>query len=278
MNALLEHGKAIAEKTSKDQVTVYAAQASFFIVIAVMPFLMLLMTLIQLIPALNKSDLLMVVEAVVPEAFVSIVENFINDLYVNSTSTVISITAITSLWSAALGMIGIERGLNRVYELPQIRGYLIHRLVCVVYTVIFITACAFTLILLVLGSSLERIINQWFPALAVLLEGIFSTRSIMALIVLAFIFAGTYTILPVHKRHFIDQVPGAIFSSVGWMICSVIISFYFLNFKRYSYTYGSMTALVVLMLWLYFCICILLIGAEINYHIEQCRAQKEKDA
>ena len=67
MISLLVQGKRIFDKYKKDEVTVYAAQASFFIVISFFPFIMLLLTLIQFIPAVNKSDLLELLVSIMPD-------------------------------------------------------------------------------------------------------------------------------------------------------------------------------------------------------------------
>ena len=61
-----------------------------------------------------------------------------------------------------------------------------------------------------------------------------------------------------------QQLPGAIFAAVCWLLFSFGFSLYFSNFSNFSYMYGSLAAIVLLMFWLYFCICILFIGAEIN--------------
>ncbi len=130
MISLLIQGKRIFDKYKKDEVTVYAAQASFFIVISFFPFIMLLLTLIQFIPAVNKSDLLGLLVSIMPDMLDALVVGIVDELYMKSPGTVLSISAIVAIWSASRGMLGIERGLNRVYESPQPRGYIMRRLIC----------------------------------------------------------------------------------------------------------------------------------------------------
>lgn len=269
MISMIVHGKEIFDKYKRDEVTVYAAQASFFIVISFFPFIMLLLTLIQLIPGINKSDLLTVLVSIMPDMLHSLVVSIVDDLYTKSPGTVVSITAIAAVWSASRGMMGIERGLNRVYESPRKKGYVIHRLICSGYTVFFIVACIASLLLLVLGGSLQRFVNRWFPMISQAVTFFLNLRSLAALWLLILIFAGLYTIVPVRRHTMRSQLPGALFSTAGWIIFSALFSIYFNNFSNYSYMYGSLTAVVVLMLWLYICICILLIGAEINYFLER---------
>lgn len=269
MIAWVIQGKRIFDKYSKDEVTVYAAQASFFLVISFFPFIMLLLTLIQLVPNVNKSDLLTLLIDIMPDTFHSFVIGIVDDLYTKSPGTILSISAIGAIWSASRGMLSIERGLNRVYEVSRNRNYLIRRIICSGYTVIFILVCIASLLVLVLGNSLQNLLYRIFPVLADITRYIISFRSLLALSILILAFMGLYTFIPSQKQAIWKQLPGAIFSSLGWMIFSSLFSIYFDHFNNFSYMYGSLTAMVLLMLWLYFCICILLIGAEINYFYEK---------
>ena len=72
------------------------------------------------------------------------------------------------------------------------------------------------------------------------------------------------------KRHF----PGAVFTTFGWIIFSVLFSFYIDNFANYSYLYGSLAAIVLMMLWVYSCMIIFLIGGEINVTVLVCKLKK----
>ena len=160
---LLAHIKGIFDKYKKDEVTVYAAQASFFIVIAFFPFIMLLLTVIQLVPGVQKSDLLSLLVNIMPDMFDPLVVSIINDLYTKSPATIVSITSITALWSAARGMQGIESGLNRVFESPQTKGFILRRIICAGYTLLFIGSCLVSLLLLVFGSTIHGFLTRRFP-------------------------------------------------------------------------------------------------------------------
>ena len=257
----------IGRKYTKDEITVYAAQASFFIVLAFFPFTMLLLTLIQFIPSVNKSDLLIILINLFPEMLHSLVIGIVDDLYLNSPGTMLSVTALTALWSAARGMMGIERGLNRVYDFTEKRNYIVRRLVCAGYTLLFIIVCVISLALLVFGNSLQNLFIRFFPVVGNIVRHIISFRTLLSMALFLFAFVLLYTIVPEKKQDPWQQLPGAIFAAIGWLLFSYGFSFYFTNFSHYSYMYGSLAAVVLLMLWLYFCICILFIGAEINEYL-----------
>ncbi|HIX51609.1 MAG TPA: YihY/virulence factor BrkB family protein [Candidatus Lachnoclostridium stercoripullorum] len=265
--------RKIAEKFIRDEMTVYAAQASFFIVMAAFPFIMMLMTVVQLIPNLSARDVESTILALIPDVrqVAPLVQNIIIDLYTKSPATVLSVTIVVALWSASKGMQGVERGLNRAYECPIQRNYLVSRLVNMGYTLLFLLTCILSLLFLVFGDSIQSFLDNTFPIAADVAKNILSTRSFLAIVLLVACFTGLYTYLP--HRHLLArrQLPGALFSTFGWMLFSYGFSMYFNFFSRFSYMYGSLTAIILLMLWIYFCICILFLGAEINCHLDRLR-------
>ncbi|MDW2798911.1 YihY/virulence factor BrkB family protein [Clostridium boliviensis] len=266
--------KQIYDKYTKDEMTVYAAQASYFTIIAAFPFMMLLLAMIQFIPSITKANLLQLLVTVIPSTLEidSVIVNVIEDLYTKSPAAILSVTAIAAIWSASKGMLSIERGLNRVFGQEKKRGYFMTRVVCAGYTVVFIIICTLTLVLLVLGSSIQAFMNRHFPILAEITQHVISFRT-MLLFILTLCFAMLYTYVPEKKQHFTRQLPGAVFSTLGWIAFSFAFSIYFSNFSNYSVMYGSLTAIVLIMLWLYSCICILFFGAEINYYYSENRKE-----
>lgn len=267
MILFLLRGKQIYDKFNKDEMTVYAAQASFFTIIAAFPFMMLLMALIQFIPPITKANLLQLLTTIIPSTLEmdSVIVTVIEDLYTKSPVTVLSVTAAAAIWSASRGMLSIMRGLNRVFGQQNKRNYFITRMICAGYTIVFMIICILTLVLLVLGSSIQSFINHHFPVLAEITQYVLTFRTIL-IFILTGCFAALYTYVPEKKQQFRKQLPGAGFSTLGWISFSFVFSIYFSNFSNFSVMYGSLTAIVLLMLWLYECICILFMGAEINYY------------
>lgn len=247
MIGLILRGKQIYDKFSKDEMTVYAAQASFFTIIAAFPFIMLLMAMIQLIPTITKSNLLQVITSLVPANLKSLVFGVVENIYTNSPATVLSVTAIAAIWSASRGMLSIERGLNRVFGKQKKRNYVVTRMICAGYTIIFMLICILTLVLLVLGSSIQGFVEHHFPVVAEITHYVISFRTVL-LLILTICFTFLYTYVPEKKQHFKKQLPGAIFSTLGWIAFSFAFSIYFNNFSNFSVMYGSLTAIVLLML------------------------------
>ena len=226
--------KHIWDRCVKDEITVYASQASFFIVTAFFPFIMLLLTLIQCLPNVGKSDLLFVMVRIMPQMLHSLIVSIVDDLYIKSPGTILSVTALTALWSASKGMLGIERGLNRIYGDFKHRNYVLQRLFCSIYTLIFMLVCVMSLVLLIFGKNIERLLFRYLPILAPAARLVISLRILFALAVFLFTFVGLYTIVPAKKQKPRQQLPGAVFTAVGWLIFSYAFSIYFTDFSNFS--------------------------------------------
>lgn len=263
MKTLFLKGYRIFENQKKHNLSVYASQASFFIIMAIFPIIMLCLNLIQLLP-IQADDLITVLNGLFPEVIAPLLDEIVADLYTKSSGTILSISALTALWSASKGIIGVEKGLIEIYETEQNRKYLIMRLLSALYTFAFIVVFIFALVILVFGNGIQITLSNRFPILAQVSGYIISIRTLLSIIILTLFFMLLYKFIPKRKTTLGRQLPGALFSTCGWMLFSFFFSIYVDNFGNYSYMYGSLTTMILLMLWLYVCIYIVFIGAEIN--------------
>ena len=268
MVRLILIGKRIYDKFSEDEMTVYAAQVSFFVILSFVPFLMLLLTAVQMIPGISKADFLEIAMDIVPADYKSLAFRVVNDLMLKSPATMISATAVTALWSAGRGMFSVARGLNRVNGRGRRHWYVFNRLICCGYTILFIAVCLMSMGLLVFGRTLQNFIQSHFPLIAPFTGYVIQLRQLWGAAILLIFFLGIYCLVPDQKESVKVALPGAVFSTTGWMLFSLAFSLYFnhIGGRNYSYMYGSLTAIVLLLLWLYFCMCILFFGAELNYY------------
>ena len=267
MNRIIYVGRQFLNKISHDYVNAFSAQAALFILISIFPIIMTVLNLIQFVPV-TKTDFLRFAVDLVPPSFAPLTISIIEELYLKSSGTLLSLSAIFTIWSASRGALAIISGLNAVYDIRENRSYLVLRLISCFYTVVFILMILVTLMLLVFGNSILSMLAARFSFFHALAATFISMRTIAALILLMCFFTFIYTFMPSRKSHFAKQLPGAIFSSAGWMAFSFFFSLYIDNFGNYANTYGSLTAIVLMMLWLYFCMYILFIGGEINAFFE----------
>ena len=165
---LLFFGRQVYLKYSADEMSVYAAQASFFIIMAAFPFFMVLLALIQVAPMIHEADLLRFLLPAIPDRFRGLLIYLLDSLRSDSPAALISVTALAAIWSASKGMLGIEKGLNRVFGVTSPRNYILRRALCSVYTLCFSLMCVASLALLVFGNFLQGMLLKWIPALVYL--------------------------------------------------------------------------------------------------------------
>ena len=253
----------IGVRCSRDKVTIYSAYAALFLIIAVFPFLMLLLGLIQYVP-IPQDLLLRSIAKVIPQQFMEMVEHIINELMSQSSGTVVSVTAVTAIWASSRGVMGLLYGINAVYHTTDDRNWLVMRSVSILYTVMFLILIIATLLLLVFGNQLVAFVEQFFPFLYDFTVGVIFMRAAIIITALTAFFTLVYHVFPNRPSHFFSHLPGALFSAMGWMVFSYAFSYYVNHFGNYASMYGSLTVIVLLILWLYFCMNIIFIGGEIN--------------
>ena len=267
------HASTLCKKVGEDNVSVFSAQAAFFIILAFFPFIMFLLTLVQYLP-IGESVMLRTFTDIMPKAINPYIVLIVSEVYDHATTTITSVTAITALWSASKGFLGLVRGLNSVYGISETRNYIKLRLMSAFYTLGFTILLIITLLILVFGRPIYVWVENWHPELINIALVIISFRTAVAMLLLTSYFVLIFLVIPNRKTRLLAELPGALIAAAGWLIFSFGFSFYIDHMGGFSSTYGSLTAIILLMLWFYFCMYILFIGAEFNVYL----AEKKKKA
>lgn len=267
MYSIIKLFRQFLKKVQSDNVNAFAAQSALFIMISFFPLIMVILNLLQFLPMSSEEFIELLLQAF-PEIFEPYVSEVVNDLYEKSSGTMLTITLLTLVWSASKGALSLVRGLNGVYNIEETRNYIILRIVSFFYTVVVVMLVLASLFLLVLGNTLYQFIVDLMPWLGTLAKLFINIRTVLFIVVMILFFMLVYKAVPNRKSKMIVQIPGAVFSSIAWTLFSYGFSFYFNYFGNYSYMYGSLTAIVLIMLWLYSCMYILFLGGEINHFFE----------
>ena len=255
MRVLVKKVNEFLEKVGRDHVGAYAAQSAFFLVLSLIPIILLLLTLVRYTPV-TKADVMTAVYEVFPKTIRATMISIVNEVY-NQSRAVIPLTALMTMWSAGRGVLAITNGLNCIHEEIETRNYIFLRIRAAFYTVLFIIAIVLSLVLLGFGNSISMFVNEHVPIFRYVTDFIIEIRTVTTLLVLIVFSTCIY------------QFPGAVFTAFGWTLASFIFSVYMDIFKGFSNMYGSLTTIVLIMLWLYFCMYVMLLGGEINVLVEE---------
>lgn len=243
------------------QISTHAAHACYFIVLSVFPMLVLMFGILRY-TALQPDDLLDLLSGILPDALLPYAWKLISGAFNNTSKMVISVSALTAIWSAGRGIYGLQAGLNAVYGVHEERGWLHKRIICAAYTFLFVLVLLLTLVLNVFGNTILRFLQQraWFWAWIDLTD----LRYFLLVLVQTLLFCAMFMFLPDKRRGFLESLPGALFSSFGWMTVSGLFSLYVEYFPRYANIFGSVYAVALASFWLYLCVSIVFYGAVLN--------------
>ena len=249
----------------------YAAQAAYFFVLSLIPIFLLLLTMVRFTP-ITMSEVMTAVLKVFPESVAPMIRSIVSQVYFQS-GTIVPVTIVVALWSAGKGVLSVTSGLNSICENMETRNYFYLRIRASFYTVIFLLAIVSSLVLSVFGNRISVMIYEHIPFLSKVVEFIIRIRTFVTFVVLTVFWDLVYRFLPnrrnMAKTTLRKQLPGAVFTACGWLLLSFFFSVYLDVFKGFTSMYGSLTTIILIMLWLYGCMYIILLGGEINALLEK---------
>lgn len=231
------------------------------------PILLVLMTLVRFTP-ITQADIMRVAYELFPKTVSTTIISIVNEVY-TQTGTAISVSALIAFWSAGKGVLAMSNGLNTIRGQVETRNYIFLRLRAAFYTVLFLMAIILSLAILGFGNSISMLVNEYIPVFQYIVDFIIEIRTIVMIVVLTGFSLCIYMFLPNKRKKLKSQLPGSVFTAFGWTLASFIFSVYLDIFKGFSNMYGSFTTIVIIMLWLYFCMYVMLLGGEINDLLEQ---------
>ena len=248
---------------------IFAGCATLFLLTASFPLLIWVLVVVNKLPWYSVTDLAELLYQFLPQVpeIQDTVLYVLNNLSTQSTTFVASFAAVTTLYSASSGMFAVQKGLQRLTL--GARFTLFDRLLAILYTIFFEGLLLAVLLLQGVSSFFRplssllstntrfRWIIEWFRQW-IDFSGVIAIPVLFVLILLI------YTFVPGGKRPLRRQLPGTIFTTVGWVIFSRIFSFYIVHFWKLSYIYGSLTAIILMILWLDIIINLLFLGAALN--------------
>lgn len=242
MKQLIFRWKEFSRQMSRLNISAHAASTAFFLFLSLIPMIVVICAVIPYTP-LTKASLVAVARTVFPETVDGLLVSIISQVYEKSAG-ILSVAILATIWSAGKGVLALIRGLNSINNVVENRNYFVLRLVSSFYTLVM-------LIILVICVSMAVFGNE-------LISGV----------ILVVVFTTIYTYVPNKKLKFLEQIPGAVFASVAWMLFSWGFSVYVEHSDGIT-AYGTLSIIVTMLLWLYIGIYIVMIGAYINRYYKR---------
>ena len=255
---------------NKDQVAAFAAQSAFFLLLSLFPLAMTLLTFVKYLP-FTETQVLEIIKELFPEEINSNFEFMFAEIF-DSKSSLLATTAtiLLTVWSASKGTMAIGRGLTFMAGKEDSVNYFLRRAIHTLYTLIFCVMLVAVMVIYILG---DVVVSKMLVRLDSVerFQLVDTVANILSIVKIAFaptvlfgVMIVAYWALPVERVRIKTAVPGAAFTTILWMLLSFGVSSYINIVGINTYMYGSLASVILLALWLYMCMYVMLIGAEIN--------------
>lgn len=267
--------KELYYRMMHDELSLISANLSYYFILSILPLLMVILALTPYFN-INQNFLLTKIETIAPGVLGDYIFTLISEVLNNKNQTIITFGIIFTLWSASNGIYGLMYAFNIAYRVKEKRMWLTVKIISIFFTIVIMVAMLLMLVLLVFGKQITWVLfhklnfdKEFFDIwnyITILLP-LFST-----IIIFTFLYMlATNLKIPIKLA-----IPGAVFSAFSWIIISKVFGYYIDHFSNYIKTYGSIGAIMLFVIWLYFTGYILIIGAEINAILYNYRIENRK--
>ncbi len=250
-------------RIEEDDLPGLSAQLAYFFLLSLFPLLIVLFTLLPYIP-IPHQDMLGIIRDFAPVEAMDLIEKNVNHIMDHRNGGLLSFGIIGTIWSASNGINAVVRAFNKAYNVKESRSFIVSRGVAILLTFGMIFVFLLAIVLPVFGKEIGIFLFSQLGYTSEFIKLWNALSWLVSTIILFIIFTGLYWVAPNVKLRCRSAFPGAIFATFGWIISSFGLSFYVGNFSNYSLTYGSIGAIIVLMIWLYLSAFIIILGGEVN--------------
>ncbi|MFJ7669335.1 YihY/virulence factor BrkB family protein [Lysinibacillus sp. NPDC097195] len=260
------------------EISALGAQLAYFFLLSFFPLLIFLVTLLPYLN-LETTQVYSFLVNLMPDEVYRLIESTLNEVLTNRNSSLLSIGVLGTIWSASKGINALIRALNKAYD-TEGRVGLWDRGLSLVFTIALVIVIAVVLLLPVFGQQIGHFLFS-----IVNIEDEFESlwrniRWSMPPLLIFLVLMAIYWLVPntSPRLKIMGVWPGALFSTVAWLIVTYGFSFYISNFGNYSATYGSIGGVIILMLWLYFTGMIIIFGGVLNATMQKRALLKAEGA
>lgn len=265
--------KKLPDRYEKHEVTAFSAQMAYFLFMSIFPALIFLIGLLGKFSIEYRWDISGYIN-LIPRQASFIIQEYIKNLIIVEGQALFSISGLFMLFSASRGINALMRSLNRAFGIKEDRGPIKVKLLAIFYTVMLMVSIVIALVIPNLGYDFFMSLSEYIEIPKVFVEMSTFLGWGLYLILINLVIGSLYVFLPNKKIRYVEVVPGTIVAIIGWSIISKAFSFFIANFSNISLIYGSLTAVIILMIWLYLSSTILMIGGEINSLLIEYKTSK----
>lgn len=250
-----------------DGVLAIGAQLTYFLILSIFPFIVVFLNIISYTP-LVREEVLLNITQYLPLEVQKLINGFAIEIIKTSSQELLSIAAIFGIWTASSGISAVMKAINKAYDTEESRPFYKSKLLSIFFTIILLITLTLVFLTLVFGEVLGNQLFSYLGLTDIFLSLWAALRILIPIVYMILTFTVFYRYAPstngIENVKLKDSIPGAIFTTLGWLVTSTIFSYYVNNFGRYTITYGSLGGIIILLIWLYLSSIIIVLGGEIN--------------
>lgn len=262
IKGIIKGFRTFGRRMYNDHMGAYAATCAYFLMISFVPLFMIFLAFAHL-TGLDINTLTDSLVTIVPAGLKDYTSTITHEV-TSRAYAYVPISAVILLWSAAKVFHALTNGLNVISRVRETRGWFFLRFRSMMYVILLLLFAAGALILSIFGQAIGESIEKSVPAFGDILRLLYSFRSLIGYFALICVFLFIYKFLPNCHYSLKSQFPGALIVSTVWMFFSYLITLYYEHNSNFVSIYGSLTGVILAMIWMYFCCYFLLFGAELN--------------
>lgn len=251
------------KKIIEDDIYALSSQLAYNLILSFFPFIIFIMTVIGYLH-LNSEEVLTLLKNIMPLPAYELVQSTVLEVVNSQQAGLLWVSILLTLWVSSSGFGAVIRGLNKAYGIEEERSFIKVKLISIIAVLILAIVIVITLFLFVFGEYIKGFItmNTSYSGAFMLILGI--GKNIILTLFLIIAFTVMYELIPCKRIGWYNAVPGAAFTTLGWILASYAFAYYVNNFSNYSRLYGSLGAVFIFMTWIFLTSFILILGGEVN--------------
>ena len=263
MARITEYIVKMALRYKNHHISSLASQLAFDMLFSFFPFLILLLTLVGFINV-DPIEVISSLQTIMPEQLYELVSTLALQLLQTRNGNLLSFSLVFSLYTASRAFRAVRYGLNRAYNEDEDKNKIKVVILSVLFMIVISLMIIFVLAFLVFGEMISLTLVEWLDLDIKLFYFIRYLRYPIGLAGMIVVFSAVYKLIPSRRIKWREAFPGAVFTSIVWIILSMGFAFYVNNFGRYTDIYGSIGVVIVMMIWLQITSTTILLGGELN--------------
>ncbi|MEG1002969.1 YihY/virulence factor BrkB family protein [Clostridium sp.] len=255
-------------KVKRDDIFALASQLAYYLILSFFPFLIFLITLIGF-SKFNSAEVLDGLQSILPTAVYELTSSTIQEVVTTQHTGVLGVSGILTIWAASSAFRAVIKGVNKAYDVEENRSFVNRVIIGMIGVIALALTIISTLAMLVFGDLIGNYLNQVLPFEHLITFVWNILRYVIIIAMMIVVFAMIYKVAPAKKIKFLNVLPGAIITTLVWLVVSLGFSYYINNFSHYSRIYGSLWAVFALMIWLFITSMVFIFGVEVNSILEK---------